>query len=181
MVRRGVLLTITTLALLTHAPAVYGAYSDPPLGSPSGAVYQLPLEQSRSDAAPKSGGTSAGGAADQENGTTSLYRSENNFGSSSQVPGLPSSGSGGGPGGGAGGTGAVPGGAVTGGGAAGGSGSGGGAAPGAALGATTLAGAAELTDSGNASVPGSIALLIAIGVFAAAIGVFSSRAVQRAN
>jgi hypothetical protein len=180
MVRRGVLLTITTLTLLTHAPAVYGAYGDPPLGSPSGAVYQLPLEQSRSDAAPKSGGTSAGGAAGQDNGSASLYRSENNFGSSSQVPGLPSSGSGGGPGGGAGGIGAVAGGAATSAGAGGG-GSGGGAAAGAALGGATLAGAAALTDSGNASVPGSIALLIAIGMFAAAIGIFSSRAVQRAN
>jgi hypothetical protein len=171
MVRRGALLTIAALALLAHASPVYGAYGDPPIGSPSGAVYQLPFEQGRSDAAPKSGGTptgSAGGGGAQGDGTTSLYRSENNFGSSSQVPGLPSSG-GSGPG---------TGGGIGGGAGNAAAGAGGG---GAALGGAALTGAVTLADSGNASVPGSIVLLAVIALFAAAIGVFSSRAMQRAS
>jgi hypothetical protein len=62
---------------------------DPPAGSPPVAVYRIPLEGGRTDAAPRnrktapvSGGSGSGGSA-----SGSLYRSENNFGSSSQVPG----------------------------------------------------------------------------------------------
>jgi len=52
--------------------------SDPNIDSPSGTVYQLPLDTARRDAAPT-------GAGDRSNG--SAIRSENNFGSSAVVPG----------------------------------------------------------------------------------------------
>jgi hypothetical protein len=85
--------------------------SDPDADSPSGTVYEIPLEKARKDAAPKrsDGDTSVGsgsrGNGSQDGGTgstsspdsaagagvagrESLYRSENNFGSSSQIPGV---------------------------------------------------------------------------------------------
>jgi hypothetical protein len=128
-------LAVLLLALLPHAGAAYGASTsavgDPPTGSPAGAVYELPFERGRAEAAPKgSGGTDApgaerdggggdgspagGGGGDSQGagpsggGATepaeaaaaeaaeeegSLYRSENNFGSSSHVPGTPQAGS----------------------------------------------------------------------------------------
>lgn len=52
--------------------------SDPAAGSPSGVIYELPLGRGRRDAAPKNGSGDSSG---------SLYRSENKFGSSSEVPG----------------------------------------------------------------------------------------------
>jgi hypothetical protein len=74
-------------------PQAAAAPSDPPAGSPSGAVYELPVERGRNDAAPQgdsgdddSGGIGASGSS-PSGGSGSLYRSENNFGSSSQVPG----------------------------------------------------------------------------------------------
>jgi hypothetical protein len=60
--------------------------SDPDRGSPSGVIYELPLDTGRQDAAPR---TRAGG---------SPIRSENGFGSSSVVPGGSGSGGGGGSG-----------------------------------------------------------------------------------
>ena len=162
--------SLLALAASLHAPTAYAAAGDPPIGSPAGAVYALPLEQGRAEGAPKGrDGTAAGegGAAQGESG--SLYRSENNFGSSSHVPGVAvggGGGSGGGPtsggGGAAGGGGPLPGG----GGAAG--------AAGAAVGGAALA-AGAAADSGNTSVPGSIVLLAAIALLAAAVGVLSRR------
>lgn len=90
--------------------------SDPEADSPSGVVYELPFDRARDDAAPRrrerrggtgrrgdrggdggsGGGGSGGGQADGESGgggpvpgrdPTSI-RSENNFGSSSEVPGV---------------------------------------------------------------------------------------------
>lgn len=77
--------------------------SDPEADSPSGVVYELPFDRARRDAAPrrgerngrKRGDGGAGGPTDGGSGggpapgrePTSI-RSENNFGSSSQVPGL---------------------------------------------------------------------------------------------
>jgi hypothetical protein len=87
--------------------ASVSATGDPPTGSPAGAVYELPLERGRAEAAPKGGGTAAPGAEGDAAGANgaaandpdgggesggeegSLYRSENNFGSSSHVPGMP--------------------------------------------------------------------------------------------
>ncbi|HMJ73516.1 MAG TPA: hypothetical protein VK471_09160 [Solirubrobacterales bacterium] len=162
------------LAASLHPLTAYSAPGDPPSGSPAGAVYQLPLEQGRSDAAPKgSGGTgaeaggntgsSAAGAGEAaESG--SLYRSENNFGSSSRVPGVaPAGAKGGSPANVAG--------------AAGDRGqSAGGAAGGA--GSAAIAGgiiAAETADTGNTSIPASILLLGAIALLAVAVGILSRR------
>jgi hypothetical protein len=66
---------------------------DPAAGSPPRAVYQIPLERGRSDAAPrkrsKETAPSAGKGNDGSGGSSSgsVYRSENGFGSSSHVPG----------------------------------------------------------------------------------------------
>jgi hypothetical protein len=90
--------------------AAQGIPSDPEADSPSGVVYEIPAEQGRKDAAPErntrrsgevapagtSGGSgsggSSGGAATGSSGSggatkpTSI-RSDNNFGTSSNVPG----------------------------------------------------------------------------------------------
>jgi hypothetical protein len=163
-----------------HSPTAYAAPGDPPAGSPAGAVYQLPLEQGRADAAPKGGGGTeaeagggtgastggggSGGGGQSESG--SLYRSENNFGSSSQVPGAAAAGAhAGAGGGGAAGTGASAGGGSAGDGKAG--------AAGAAIAGGAVA--AETADTGNTSVPASVVLLAAIGLLAIAVGVLSRR------
>jgi hypothetical protein len=94
--------------------------TDPEANSPSGAVYEIPVERARKDAAPRrassprdgdgapgptdgdsaggdsaaggsnasSGGGSTGGGSSAGDGTS--IRSENNFGTSSQVPGADS-------------------------------------------------------------------------------------------
>lgn len=152
--------SLLLLAASLHAPTAYSAPGDPPSGSPAGAVYQLPLEQGRSDAAPKGGSVdgdgSVSGGSGGEDGGGSLYRTENNFGSSSQVPGVASTG---GPGGAAGGDGGAAGGTA-------------GAIAGGAV-------AAETTDTGNTSVTAGIVLIAAIALLAVAVGVLSRRA--RAN
>ncbi len=168
--------SLLLLAASLHPPTAYAAPGDPPSGSPAGAVYQLPLEQGRSDAAPKgSGGTgsgssggesaaggggSAGGGASQPGETGSLYRSENNFGSSSRVPGV-----------------AAGAGAGAGGGGAGTPGAGGAAAGSGAGGAAIAAGAvaAETAGEGNTSVAAGAVLLGAIALLAVAVGVLSRR------
>jgi cobalamin biosynthesis Mg chelatase CobN len=87
--------------------------SDPEADSPSGVVYELPVDRARKDAAPRRGssrqerndgdsGSAGGGSGSDSNGTgyapagdtageggTSI-RSENNFGTSSRVPGADS-------------------------------------------------------------------------------------------
>ena len=90
-------LVSAVLMALPSGAAGQGAPSDPEADSPSGVVYEIPAEQGREDAAPKDGtrqsqgetresqsggGSSAGGATPE----TSI-RSENNFGTSSNVPG----------------------------------------------------------------------------------------------
>jgi hypothetical protein len=81
--------------LLLAAPSMAQTGSDPSAGSPAGAIYQLPVGGGRADAAPKDGGSGQGGSA-VSGGTgggrpaqSGLYRSENNFGTSSRVPGDP--------------------------------------------------------------------------------------------
>lgn len=162
-------LAALSLALLCHPAGAYGAASpagagDPPAGSPAGSVYQLPFEEGRADAAPKgSGGTSADTGNDGASGTgddsdaggeesESLYRSENNFGSSSRVPGT-SIASAGGP-----------------------SAESGAEARGGAQDRTLGVVPGELSDSGNTSPTANIGLLILIGIVAAGIGVYAVRA-----
>jgi hypothetical protein len=89
--------------LLPAAPSIAQTTNDPSAGSPPGAVYELPVGRGRSDAAPRGdrgnggangdGGDAAGSEPVSPSGDTaaedSLYRSENNFGTSSKVPGDP--------------------------------------------------------------------------------------------
>jgi hypothetical protein len=56
--------------------------NDPAVGSPAGVVYEIPLEAARRDAAPSTRGS-------RSDTVASPIRSENHFGSSSQVPGVP--------------------------------------------------------------------------------------------
>ncbi|HEX3173433.1 MAG TPA: hypothetical protein VHQ43_04345 [Solirubrobacterales bacterium] len=174
-----------SLLLLTaslHPGTAYSAPGDPPTGSPSGSVYQLPLQQGRADAAPKSGGgtgapESAGGAGGGQEGDGSLYRTENNFGSSSEVPGAAAiGGAGGGSGGGSGSAGGGPTGSGPGGGAAGAAASNGSGKSGDGGDATP---AGQISDAGNTSVPAGIVLLGAIALLATAVGVLSRRFAQQ--
>ena len=102
--------------------AAYGQTADPgapTAGSPPANQYEIPLQAGRKDAAPPN----AQGKGNSNSG--SLYRSNNNFGSSSVIPGDPGGGGGGdGGAGGAGGTGDNPTGSASGSGSgSGGSGS----------------------------------------------------------
>jgi hypothetical protein len=159
--------SLLLLAASLHAPTAYSAAGDPPSGSPAGSVYQLPLEQGRSDAAPKgSGGTGAGGGGEsggsaggaaEPSESDSLYRTENNFGSSSHVPGVAGTGGGG---------------------------SGAAAGDGSGAGSAAIAGgavAAESADTGNTSVTAGIVLIAAIALLAVAAGVLSRRFRGRAR
>jgi hypothetical protein len=155
--------SLLLLAASLHTPTAYSAPGDPPIGSPAGSVYQLPLQQGRADAAPKGGGETGapgggGASAGKEGEGGSLYRTENNFGSSSEVPGAAAGAAGGGKGGGN---------DVT----------GDGGARGGSKGAEEAAGApaADLTDSGNTSVPVSLALLGGIILLGAALALLSRR------
>lgn len=163
--RRSVYLlgSLLLLAPSLHAPTAYSAPGDPPSGSPAGAVYELPLQGGRADAAPKlSGGEGSGTGSAGQGEAASLYRTENNFGSSSQVPGLAAAG-----------TGAADGAA---GGAAANAGDGSGSAGGIAAGAIAgTADGAPVADAGNTSVTAGIVLLAAIGLLAAGAGVLSRR------
>lgn len=173
MLRGRGFLCLLLLGCLLHAGAAYGAPGDPEAGSPSGSVYELPLDSARSDAAPGGGGTTApapaspdsgaggGSTAEGEGGEggegTSYYRSENNFGSSSEVPGTAKadngpSGDGGG-----------------------GGGAGGGSGGGAASSDLTAQNTSAPVDTGNTSVAGTLALLAAIAALAAGLGALAMR------
>jgi hypothetical protein len=93
---------LAVLLVCITAPAPAGAQSgDPEEGSPSGVIYEIPLDNARRDAAPthhgggskgsNGGSSSAQGGADggvrTAKGTISPIRSNNGFGSSSIVPG----------------------------------------------------------------------------------------------
>lgn len=95
----------------------------------------------------------------------SHYRSENNFGSSSHVPGEPGEASAG-EGGDAGGSGGSPGSGSP-------AGGGNGAQPGASL---DGAAAVKIVDTGNTSLAATLALLAAIGLVALAVGGLAARA-----
>jgi hypothetical protein len=102
----GVLVSLGLIALPAGASA-QSLPSDPEAGSPSGAIYEIPVERARKDAAPRGGGSqpqqdttgsgvapdsgsgsppASGEASGASDGETSI-RSENNFGTSSRVPG----------------------------------------------------------------------------------------------
>jgi hypothetical protein len=82
----SVLVSLLLIVSLLPAGALAQSSSDPSAGSPPGVVYQLPLSKGRTDAAPRkdTGGPNADSSGSKGG---SLYRSENNFGSSSHVPG----------------------------------------------------------------------------------------------
>lgn len=98
---------------LPASSGAQGLPSDPEADSPSGVVYEIPVEKGRRDAAPRERvAPDEGGRVAGESETS--IRSENNFGTSSEVPGVgegsdggsgTSSGSEGGSGGGSGGSG----------------------------------------------------------------------------
>jgi hypothetical protein len=160
--------SLLVLSASLHAPTAYSAIGDPPTGSPAGAVYELPLERGRSDGAPKTGGGpsgeggaggAAGGAGSGE--AASLYRSENNFGSSSRVPGVAAVG--------AAGVGAAAVGAAA---VGAGTGSDDGADRPGAAGALARS---EIAGAGNTSISANLALLGVIALLALAIGVLTRR------
>ena len=78
------------VALVAATPATASAQSgdssDPVIGSPSGYVYEIPLERGRGDAAP--GGTKRTRAGNTNRSAAPLKTEDNGFGSSSTVPGL---------------------------------------------------------------------------------------------
>ena len=124
---RGLTPVLAAACALLVSGLALAADGDPRSGSPPGAVYQLPLDQGRGDAAPHevngsaseappdtsapapstsdtasssetpAAGTPGGGSSSQSSQSEPgdpgpYYRSENNFGSSSHVPGTPGSG-----------------------------------------------------------------------------------------
>ncbi|HET7573491.1 MAG TPA: hypothetical protein VFJ99_00105 [Solirubrobacterales bacterium] len=173
--RRLARLTGMALLLLPlHAGAAYGGTgnpSDPEAGSPGAAVYQLPLEKGRADAAPQGDGGlefpgAGGGSAGAKGGASqdeSFYRSENNFGSSAHVPGA-SAASGSGSGG-SNGSGAAAGGGEP-------TGAPGGSSPGNRLASRSVDPPA---DTGNTSLAANVALLAAILLLATGVGVAGAR------
>jgi len=135
-------------------------------------VYELPFEKARAEAAPKvSGGTEGptstpGTVGEEDEGSGSYYRSENNFGSSSEVPGTeaPSSESAG--------RGEAAGQGDS---SQGGSGQSGETGSPGDRSVTGTTASAQIADTGNTSTGASIALLVGIGIVAAGIGVFAAR------
>jgi hypothetical protein len=133
---------------------------DPSPGTPQANQYEIPVQAGRHDAAPpKDQGSSGGG---------SLYRSNNNFGSSSVVPGDPGGG-GGGPAGGAG--------------AGGGGGGGVAGAAGAAAGAAgaAVASSRDVLDTGSPSTSAAYTTLPLIIILGIVIGIAGVRMRRRAE
>jgi hypothetical protein len=123
--------------------------TDPEPGSPPGRVYELPVDTGRKDAAPRGGDSGS-------NGPSSTFRSDNNFGTSSSVPGGPGGGAQGGSGG-------------SGSGGSGGSGSGDG-------GDANVSGLEQTAfDTGDPSPGGGYALLIVVALGGLLLGVAAAR------
>jgi hypothetical protein len=76
-------------AFLLPAGASAQSSSDPEATSPSGTIYEIPLDTARQQAAPRRSpsGDGEGGSGVQSSQGGSTFRSENNFGSSNEVPG----------------------------------------------------------------------------------------------
>ena len=89
---------VRVLAVLLAVPAIAPAGAaaqgnDPSANSPSGTIYEIPLDSARNDAAPRPSdaeAAQAGQPADQ----SSIHSTDNGFGSSAVVPGAPASSSG---------------------------------------------------------------------------------------
>jgi hypothetical protein len=96
MRRISVLLLVSAVVMaIPSAAAAQGLPSDPEADSPSGVVYEIPAERGRKDAAPNgtrtSQGDQAGGGSPAVGGASETsIRSDNNFGTSSNVPGAAS-------------------------------------------------------------------------------------------
>jgi hypothetical protein len=78
-VRNPLLLALCLLGALVLPTGAAGQEADPPSDTPSGTIYEIPVERGRDDAKPLGGDSTE---------RSSRYRSENNFGSSSEVPGV---------------------------------------------------------------------------------------------
>jgi hypothetical protein len=133
----------------------------PAAGTPPASQYQIPLQAGRRDAAPPN--------ARRNPNSGSLYRTDNNFGSSSIIPGDPRSGGGDGGAGGAGGTGDNPAGSGPGSGSGSGSESGAGSDDGGGL------------DTGAPSEVAAYTTLPLIVLLGAVIGVAGVRMRRRAE
>jgi hypothetical protein len=150
------------LALLpATAQAQTADPSAPAAGTPPANQYQIPLQAGRRDAAPPK--------AQRNPNTGSLYRSDNNFGSSSIIPGDPRGGGGDGGAGGAGGTGDNPAGSGSGSGSGSGTESGSGSSDGGGL------------DTGAPSEVAAYTTLPLIVLLGAVIGVAGVRMRRRAE
>ena len=85
---------VAVLVAAAAGPAPASAQTgDPEQGSPSGVIYEIPLDNARRDAAPTRSGGAKGGSGGgtttaSGGGLTSPIRSENGFGSSAAVPGV---------------------------------------------------------------------------------------------
>ncbi len=88
-VRNALVLAIVASVALATTAAARADTHDPNAGSPAGTVYEIPLDAARGDAAPgQRGNRRPPAGADRPSGDDpSPIRSENGFGSSSQVPG----------------------------------------------------------------------------------------------
>lgn len=75
-----------TAALASGTASAQDPGNDPAGGSPSGTVYEIPLDRGRDDAAPR-GGYSPSTRRAAGSGGGSAIRSDNGFGTSSTVPG----------------------------------------------------------------------------------------------
>jgi hypothetical protein len=141
------------LALLPSAAAAQTA--DPSPGTPQANQYEIPVQAGRHDAAPPKDRPNSGGG--------SLYRSNNNFGSSSVIPGDP-----GGGGGGTGGTGGAAGSSAP-------------AAAGVAAAGVGAAANRNALDTGSPSTGAALTtlpLIIALGVV---IGIVGAKMRRRAE
>jgi hypothetical protein len=151
------------LALLPAAAQAQTADPGAPAaGTPPANQYQIPLQAGRRDAAPPK--------AQRNPNPGSLYRSDNNFGSSSIIPGDPRSGGGDGGAGGAGGTGDNP----------------AGSGPGAGSGSGSVSGSGSSDDGGglDTGAPSEVAAyttLPLIVLLGAVIGVAGVRMRRRAE
>jgi hypothetical protein len=85
MKTRHTCIAIVLCALAAAVPGTASAQSnDPEAGSPSGTIYEIPLDNARKDAAPRHAGSQGGATS---GGSVSPIHSDNGFGSSSTVPG----------------------------------------------------------------------------------------------
>jgi hypothetical protein len=155
-------LVLTALVLLPSA--AFGQTTDPgapATGSPPANQYEIPTQAGRKDGAPPN--------AQRNSNSGSLYRTDNNFGTSAIVPGDPRGGGGAGGGGGGGGAGGTGGTGGTGGGSGSGSGSGSSGSDGGGL------------DVGSPSELATYTTLPLIVILGAVIGVAGVRMRRRAE